>query len=180
MPSEFSQAFGARSIHGVAKPVYRAMQLVRRLGNASVPVARPRSADPGIDVVVTKTDRGVAALLVHQPGGPGGPGSGREAVVAANINGTRGIAGPATTVCVEFDGSRVPSAAVVRRVDATHANALPAFIKQGAPPYPTPAQLKALAAASELAPERVAPDQTAKGWRVCVPMPPFGVATIEA
>ena len=47
--SEFSQAFGIQSISGVPKPVYRALQLVRRLHRASLPVSLLREGMPAGD-----------------------------------------------------------------------------------------------------------------------------------
>jgi xylan 1,4-beta-xylosidase len=82
VPSEFSQAFGAQSINGVPKPVYRAMQLVKRLQPRRVAVAAPLSPPPALDGLVTTAEAAppttpgaaptvrVEALVVNHVGGP--------------------------------------------------------------------------------------------------------------
>ena len=46
---------GTRSFNGVPKPVYRAMQLIKRLGNVALPVALQGCAGPGFNCTCAHT-----------------------------------------------------------------------------------------------------------------------------
>lgn len=256
VPSEFSQAFGMQSINGVPKPVYRALQLVRRLHPRALPVSLPVqhravlaaspttatgaaaedergrrtvAGDNGtIDLVVTMgSARGqggggdgdgagvppggareggvsIEALLSNHPTGPKAAG-----LAALNRAQTRGKLpppppprkGPAAegagsrraaddddaalladvAVTIRFEG-RLPAGQRVdlRRVDATHANALPLYHAMGAPAYPNATALAALQQASAVRVERVVPVADGEGaWKLRVVMPAFSVAALS-
>jgi xylan 1,4-beta-xylosidase len=64
-------------------------------------------------------------------------------------------AGEPQTVTLRFRSLPASAPVMLRRVDATHGNVLPAYAAMGSPRYPTPAQVQQLNRASALgAPER--------------------------
>jgi xylan 1,4-beta-xylosidase len=176
--SEFSQAFGARSIHGVPKPVYRAMQLLRQLGNASLAEKdfnvtlngtkawRPHDGS-GVDVVVTASGEAGAfrILVVNQP--------------AARPDSTPVPGG--TAVKIQWPSANgETSRGELRRVDAVHSNALPTYEAIGRPVYPNSTQLDELRAASEIKTEPLTVQGVGGGWQeVSVVVPRFGMALLS-
>ena len=84
---------------------------------------------------------------------------------------------------VTFKGpvqGKTPASATVRRVDATHANAVPAYIAAGEPDYPNASMLAALRKASAIVEEPVTPVAGADGtWSVTIEMPAYSVATVS-
>lgn len=149
-PSEFSQAFGAQSINGVPKPVYRAMQLLRRLLPDGVAVSRePRgnlaAHNETVDVVVTQarlpdnTSFVVEAMVSNHPGGPAKQPEWFDGSLAAfNAAHLAGHIRPrddqsAVNVTIAFTGPKPPVVSV-RRVDDQHSNALRAYANMGRPP----------------------------------------------
>ena len=191
--SEFSQAFGARSIHGVPKPVYRAMQLLRRLHSTALPTVTVDVDQGGcsnasaIDVVVT-TDAAAAeggkveALIVNHPGArPDAMSDGSLAREnTAQVLGTAGAAAlNSTTVTLHFTGD-APNSASVRRVDQNHSNALPMYHSAGAPKYPNATLLRALNAASQIVAKDIAISIiNSTSWTITVEMPRYAVAVVS-
>ena len=191
--SEFSQAFGARSIHGVPKPVYRAMQLLRRLHSTALPTVGVDVGVGGggnasaIDVVVT-TDApsaagsSVEALIVNHPGAR--PDAMRDGSLArentAQVLGAADVAAlDSTPVTLHFTGD-VPKDAHVRRVDQNHSNALPTYHTAGAPKYPNATLLKALNAASQIVAEKIPISViNSTAWSITVEMPRYAVAVVS-
>jgi hypothetical protein len=76
----------------------------------------------------------------------------------------------------------MPSSVTVRRIDSTHANALPTYHAAGEPTYPNASLLAALEKASELVPEVVTPE-AAPGvpgaWQISLDMPAYSVASLS-
>ena len=175
-PQEFAQAFGTRTFNGVPKPVYRAMQLVKRMGSVAYPTTQQT---PGtVNLAVTATNSSCRrlgagcfeALLVNHPTGP----------VDMRLNQTL----PAVSVTVTFKGTaggKTPASATVRRVDAAHANAVPAYIAAGAPEYPNASMIAALMKASSIVAEPLTPVAGPDGttWSVTMEMPAYSVATVS-
>ena len=112
-PAEFTQAFGTRSFNGVPKPVYRAMQLIKRLGTRRLPVTQQSCFDGNCTANLTVTSNAT--------------GSGFEALLINHPTGVVNMRSPPTlsplNVTVKFKG-KMPSNVSIRRVDADHANAL--------------------------------------------------------
>ncbi len=183
-PSEFSQAFGAQSINGVPKPVYRAMQMVRRLQSKETPVV---AVDPpleeSIDVIVTRNIGGTVfeVMISNHPGGPRKQGDDRNALRHLNQLQTKGqAANDSITVTIQFHGENVPAKIELRRVDSTHANALVTYSNLGSPAYPTVAELTSLQKGSMIIVETVTAKNTGeKSWEISLDMPSFSVATLS-
>ena len=200
---EFSQAFGVRSINGIAKPVYRAMQLVKRLGDSSFPVVLRACStvfNCTANLTVTTSSSAFAtarangpqyeALLVNHPTGPSKqPDDSTSGLTVAEINaahvrGDRSVNLPGDEVAVTiiFTNSQMPSSVTVRRVDWNHSNALPVYHALGAPTYPNASAMAALEKASELVPELLAPETSPGvpgGWQVLLHMPAYSVASVS-
>lgn len=151
-PSEFSQAFGAQSIHGVPKPVYRAMQLLQRLQGQQVAVEADGDGAEFLDCVVTREGSTVEIMVVNHPTGP----------VQLPPNGTVNMN---TTVEVEVTlaGCTLGSDVELRVVDEARSNALPLYRAMGWPAYPNASALAALQAASETRVESARPTQKGNG-----------------
>ena len=124
----FHGGFGLLTIHGVAKPAYRAMQLLHGLGDTRLLVD---GMHPTVDCTVTRRGGDLVVLLTN------------HALPAHAI--------ADETVRLRLAGvAGEPPAVTVERVDADHANARRAWEAIGEPAYPTPDQIDALHAASEL------------------------------
>ena len=135
----FHGGFGMMNLYGIPKPIYRAFELVRRLGDQQFGVQGEHatvnvwvgqaSAEPGARTLV---------LIVNQamPRHP----------IAAE---------PVSVRLAHGDGRQVRSA-VLTRVDEDHANPARAWAAMGSPEYLKPADVAALLAASEVSAEPAA------------------------
>lgn len=174
--SEFSQAFGMQSIHGVPKPVYRVLQLIRRLHKTSFSVKRStNSIGSPIDVMYTKEDNHVEIMVANHPNVT----ANISAINLAQIAGQQ-VPGTKTVVLsIESDGGFIPDVVELRRVGSTHANALALFSKLGSPEYPDAGMLAALQKASEVIVEKYPTKPTATGFDICLDMEMYSVASIS-
>lgn len=123
---EFHGGFGLQTVHGVAKPTYRAFQLLHELGDELYPVAEEQDT---VGLVATKRGNELVLLAYnHQI---------QEEPIAEQ------------TVSIRFTGI-VPSSAEMICVDEQNANAYRVWNEMGSPLYPTSAQLEQLHEASAL------------------------------
>jgi len=190
MPSEFSQAFGMQTISGIAKPVYRAFQLLRRLHDKSVDVkVESASLDTSIDVVVTKKDTAgtvsVEALVTNHPN----MSHSTRAVNTMHTHGLKhhpevrsGDQAP-THVALSFKGlpGDMTSLNVTeRRVDYANSNAVVLYMKLDAPDQPTRTVIERLHHESELGESSATVTKKQDGsWRLTLDMPPYSVASVS-
>ena len=130
----FHGGFGLLTIHGVAKPTYRAFELMHGLGDEQLIVD---GMHPTVDCTVTRRGDDLVALLTNHAL-PGHPISDTDVVL--RLEGAVEGAGEAT----------------IERVDANHANPRRAWEAMGEPSYPTADQIDQLHAASEVGRETVA------------------------
>jgi xylan 1,4-beta-xylosidase len=126
----FHGGFGLLNIHGIAKPTYRAYELLHALGAELLPVA---GTHPTVDAWIVRGDREITLLLTNfaLP---------RHPIDTEMVRVTLSNAGP-------------PASATLRRIDDRHANAKRKWQELGAPEYLSADVLAALNAASELASE---------------------------
>jgi len=119
--------------------------------------------------------QGYEALLVNHPTG------------VMNMRSNPEIPGsdtylPPVNVTVSFLG-KMPASVSVRRVDATHGNALPTYEAMGRPQYPNASAIAALKTASALVVESVAPTagvgDAGTTWSVTLEMPIYSVASLS-
>lgn len=152
----FHGGFGLMNLHGIAKPAYRAFEMLHQLGTEILTVDGDH---PTVDSWCIRDGVSVTVLISNfaLPRHP----------IASE------------TVHVELTNAPEPAMATIRRVDAGNANAKALWVTMGNPEYPSPAMVGQLHAASAM-PERQQPVT----WRgrtleFDVTMPPLGVAAIR-
>jgi xylan 1,4-beta-xylosidase len=129
----FHGGFGLMNLYGIPKPIYRAFQLVRALGDQRFAV---EGAHPTVDVWSTRReadgDRRSSLLVVNQamPRHP--------------------IADESLDLVLTHDPRRRLRAASIERVDEQHANPAKAWTGMGSPEYLKPAAVAALMQSSQL------------------------------
>ena len=130
--------FGMMNLYGVPKPIYRAFQMLRTLGDRQADVLGEKAnvmAWVGLDADALATTN--AVLINHAA--PRHP-----------------IAPEPVTLRLAHAPNVTPRRVTVARVDAHHANPEAAWKLMGAPEYPSPAQVEQLMAASLLNAEPIA------------------------
>jgi xylan 1,4-beta-xylosidase len=152
----FHGGFGLLNIHGIAKPAYRAYQLLHELGTEQLPVAGRHDT--------------VDAWLVR--------GERRATLVLTNFALPRH---PIATEQVSFalEGAASAPRTSIQRVDLEHANAKRRWEQMGKPEYLSAAMVGELNQASELRREPLAAAFEAGRLTLEVPMPPQSVAAIQ-
>jgi xylan 1,4-beta-xylosidase len=127
----FQGGFGLLNIHGIAKPAYRAYELLHALGTEMLPVD---GTHPTVDAWVVRGDREITLLLTNfaLPRHPIG----------------------AETVRMTLFNAGTPLRATLRRIDEDHANAKRKWQELGAPEYLSAGDLAELNAASMMERER--------------------------
>jgi xylan 1,4-beta-xylosidase len=132
----FHGGFGMLNLHGVPKPVYRAFQMLRTLGDQQLATSGEH-ANVAIWVGrrASEPDRSAGVLLINQalPRHP--------------------IAGESVRVRLLHSAAIRAGAAWLTRIDDDHANPERAWREMGSPTYPQPAQVEELLAASATSPE---------------------------
>jgi len=123
----FHGGFGLLNIHGVAKPAYRAYQLLHGLGTKILPV---EGSHPTVDTWVVRGKDEITVLLTN-------------------------FALPRHPICIEqvrmtLRNAGTPLRASVQRIDRDHANPKRRWQELGAPEYLSAEVLDALIAASAL------------------------------
>lgn len=126
----FQGGFGLLTLQGVAKPSYRAFELLHRLGDEELPVSGSHET---VDLWVARKEDAVTALLTNH---------------ALPRH-------PIETVAVQLDlsGTTMPRNVYVERIDEEHANAKRLWIEMGKPPAPIEREVQQLHVASTIARE---------------------------
>jgi xylan 1,4-beta-xylosidase len=125
----FHGGFGLLNLYGIAKPAYRAYQLLYRLGDKQLAVDGTHST---VDVWVIRGDDEIAVYCTNWS-------LPRHPIANERIS-------------ISLIHAPPPATATITRIDARHANVKKAWIKMGAPEYPLARQVRQLHAASELKP----------------------------
>jgi xylan 1,4-beta-xylosidase len=152
----FHGGFGLLNIHGIAKPAYRAYELLHHLGTELIPLAGEHAT--------------VDAWLV--------PGATRATLVLTNFALPR-HAIATESVCICLQGARLATEGTIQRIDLEHANAKRCWEQLGKPEYLTGSMIAELEAASRLQKEGQAASLHEGRLRWDVTMPPQSVAAIE-
>jgi xylan 1,4-beta-xylosidase len=138
----FHGGFGMMNLYGIPKPIYRAFQMLRSLGNRRFEVRGEHATVAAwVGRESIHADNEATAILINQAM-PRHPLS-SEAITLELANGP----------------TRQVKAVSVTRVDATHANPEQAWKDMGSPEYLKPDQVQRLLLASQTEPEPLA-------WRV--------------
>ncbi len=122
----FHGGFGLLNIHNIAKPAYRAYQLMHMLGTERVAMTGEHTT---VDAWLTRNDRSAQMLLVN------------------SALPRHAIEEELTSITLKNLPYRSASVAII---DSVRANAKTEWLKMGAPEYPSRAQVAALDAASQL------------------------------
>jgi xylan 1,4-beta-xylosidase len=136
----YNGQFGMQNIYGVAKPVYRAFQLLHQSGNRRIQVQYP-SETSTVDILSTYDEKKKQIMifvsnydiLTNKP---------QSYDIVLNIQESDSII---------IDGN----SATLQRIDANNANSYAAWQQMGSPMYPTPAQITKLNTASLLVSEPI-------------------------
>ncbi|HEV3258709.1 MAG TPA: glycosyl hydrolase [Gemmataceae bacterium] len=151
----FHGGFGLLNLHGIAKPTYRAFQLLHRLGTEAVAVEPVHET---VDAWVIKDGASVAVLLSNHalPRHPIRP----------------------QQVRVLLEDAPQPRAASIERIDENHANAKRLWIQMGEPEYLNAEEVGRLQRASALVKEDQPWQSQGGGIQLECDLPPHGVAAI--
>ncbi len=151
----FHGGFGLLNLHGVPKPVYRAFQLLRRLGDEHWPA---EGAHDTVDAWAVRRPGGLMVLLTNHA-------LPRQLIARQ-------------TVCVELTDAPPPRSVTLERIDDDHANAKAAWLRMGAPEYLSAAEVERLEEASRLTGEPHGWDHQERTLRLAVDLPPHAVAAL--
>jgi len=150
----FHGGFGLQTIHGIAKPSYRAMQLLHGLGDARLPV---QGSHATVDAWAVRTDDTHVDLLLTNHAFP------RHDIATE-------------TVTWHVQSSRKAGRAEIRRVDDDHCNARQAWVDMGSPRYLDATQIAELEQVSQLKSESLAVARRDDGFDIRLNLPPHGIA----
>lgn len=154
----FHGGFGLLTIQGVAKPSYRAFELLHAVGTELVtPID---GMHPAVDTWVVRGNHGNdVAVIITNHAYPTHP------IIPERV-------------LVHLGTVRRPRAATLARIDDDHANAKRRWIEMGAANYPSQTQVDELHAASEVARLPYQPMCDEGGVHVQVDVPPHSVAVV--
>lgn len=152
----FQGGFGLLNIHGIAKPAYRAYELLHALGTELMPVEGQHAT---VDAWLVR-DGKAATIVLNNFALPRHP-----------------IATEAVTFTLK--GATSVKSATIQRIDLEHANVKRRWEQMGKPEYLSSAMVAELNEVSELKSETV-PVNIQNGHAVIeIEMPPQAVATIR-
>lgn len=155
--SPFEGGFGLLSIHGIAKPVYRAFELLHRLGRRRLVVDGQHDTVSAWVVADDGTARATLLLANH-------------ALPRHRIR--------TETVRFELRDAPAPLGASVERIDDLHANAPRAWRRMGRPDDLNAQQLEQLHEASRLRAERIDTSHADGVTVLELELPPHAVAAV--
>ena len=152
--------FGLMNLYGVPKPVYRGFQMMAQLGTRRW--------------LVPDTHLTVSAHV----GAPDDDGA--TTVLLINVAMPRhAIATEVVTMQLQGLDGRRPRAALLSRIDDTHANPQAEWLRLGSPEYPHRHQVDALENASSVMPERIAVASDAAGASFTLTLPANAMALVR-
>ncbi|MBU6476501.1 MAG: hypothetical protein KGQ32_01070 [Xanthomonadaceae bacterium] len=153
----FHGSFGLQTIHGIAKPTYRAMQLLHDLGNERLPVDGTHAT---VDAWAVRADDTHVDLLLGNHAFP------RHAIAAE-------------AVTWHVQSARKPKTASVQRIDDDHCNSRQAWVDMGSPDYLDARQVAELDDASRLKAEPVAISARDGGFDIQLNLLAHGIAAVR-
>jgi xylan 1,4-beta-xylosidase len=153
----FHGGFGLLTIGGVAKPTYRAFELLRRLGNERLLVDGSHGT---VDATLVRGDRHIMAMLTN------------HAFPQHPIENEH--------IVLTLDCAQPPIAAWIERIDADHCNPRKLWEALGATEYPDADQFRRLHAASGLQRKPLSWQAQAQAQGICLQLdlPPHAVAAV--
>lgn len=158
----FHGGFGLLNLHGVAKPIYRAFQFMRELGDVQFPVeGSHETVAVWVGQKRDEADGSTRLLLINQAM-PRHPIS--EEPVQLRLAGT---------------GGRRPRSAQISPIDEDHCNPERAWRQMGHPEYLSNAALEEIHVASEPKPEALAFSEEGGAVLIEITLPPQSLAFIS-
>ena len=151
----FHGGFGLLNIHGIAKPAFRAFELLHALGTEMMTV---EGTHPTVDAWVVRGD-GAATVLLTNYALPRHP-------IASE------------TIKIKLGSAQAPREATIRRIDSDHANAKGRWQEMGSPDYLNAAVVAELNAVSRCESEPHPFDFQDGVLGFEVDLPPLSVAAI--
>ena len=151
----FHGGFGLLNIHGIAKPSYRAYQLLHRLGTQLLTV---EGSHPTVDAWAVRSDHELTVLLTNY------------ALPKHRLE--------SELVKLSIKSARAPVESTLQRIDADHANAKARWQEMGEPKYPNAAVLNELREVSRLNYETLACRFSDGVVDLDVTLPPLAIAAI--
>jgi xylan 1,4-beta-xylosidase len=151
----FQGGFGLLTLQGVAKPSYRAFELLHRLGVDELPVD---GAHETVDVWVVRGRDAVTVLLTNHA-------LPRHPIESESVH-------------VQLAGLLSPRNVFIERIDDDHANAKRLWIEMGKPTLPTSREVEQLQVASQIVREPLHWKYEAGALHMDVSMPPQAIAAI--
>ncbi len=151
----FQGGFGLLTLQGVAKPAYRAFELLHRLGVEELPVQGKHKT---VDVWVVRGRDMLTVLLTNHvlP---------RHPIKKESIR-------------IHLTGLQSPRNVYIERIDEDHANAKQLWVEMGKPALPTPREVEQLHVASQLVREPLQWKYKAGEYQIDVVMPPQAIAAV--
>lgn len=151
----FHGGFGLLTIYGIAKPTYRAAELLHRAGHEALMVDGLHNT---VNCWVNRAGPTVQVLLTN------------HALPRHPIE--------AEQVCVKLAGAAAPQKAAIERIDENHANPRRLWEEWGKPDYLRPQQVEQLQATSQLVAEPLAWRATEDAITCELNLPPHAVAAL--
>jgi xylan 1,4-beta-xylosidase len=151
----FQGGFGLLTLQGVAKPSYRAFEILHRLGIEELPVDGTHDT---VDVWVVR-GRDVVTVLLTNHALP------RHPIETESVQ-------------IALSGLDAPKNVYVERIDDSHANAKWLWIEMGEPALPTERQVEQLHVASQITREPLQWKYEVGSLRIDISMPPHAIAAI--
>lgn len=156
MPANaFQGGFGLLTLQGVAKPSYRAFELLHRLGIEELPV---KGNHKTVDVWVVHGHDAVTVLVTN------------HALPRHSIK--------TESVYIQLKGLPSPRNVYIERIDDDHANAKRLWIEMGKPALPTPREVEQLHVASQIVREPLPWEYEARTLHLQFTIPPHAIAAI--
>jgi xylan 1,4-beta-xylosidase len=156
LPSEpFQGGFGLLNIQGIAKPSYRAFELLNRLGDEILVVDGVHET---VDAWATRRGQTATILLTN------------HALPRHEIE--------TETICLQLAAARQPDVVMLERIDEDNANARRLWEAMGRPTYPDQTQLERLHAASVVRSEPLDWQYENDTIEIEFPLPPHAVALV--
>jgi xylan 1,4-beta-xylosidase len=152
----FHGGFGLLNIHGIAKPAYRAFELLHGLGDELLTVGGSHAT---VDAWLVRGEKRATIMLTN------------FALPRHSIE--------TESVCFSLAGTAAAPQVTIQRIDLDHANAKRHWEQMGKPEHLSAAAVGTLNAASLLCKEPQAFTQQDSSLRMTVLMPPQSVAAIE-
>jgi xylan 1,4-beta-xylosidase len=160
--AEFHGGFGLLTLHNVAKPTYRAFELLHQLGEE---IYEKHLADGTVDVYVIRKKASQCMQVVavnhhslqHEI---------HEERVQVSLSGIQ-----------KPDGTNL--AGDLKRIDDSHANPIDTWVQMGSPDYLNDGQLAALSAASYMQTETISFQVHNERVELELTLPPMGMAAVN-